>query len=90
MGVWVSFATAWRSLGVAPRTAVLTAVLPVVLVAAVGAALAAVVAVALSPAMPIGAVGRVEVNPGIEVLRVSAKTGEGMPAWYEWLEEHRP
>jgi hydrogenase nickel incorporation protein HypB len=27
------------------------------------------------------------VNPGIEVLRVSAETGEGMPCWYAWLRE---
>ena len=27
-----------------------------------------------------------EVNPDIEVLHVSAKTGEGLDAWYEWLE----
>ena len=26
-----------------------------------------------------------EVNPAIEVLEVSATTGEGMPLWYEWL-----
>lgn len=26
-----------------------------------------------------------EVNPEIEVLRVSAETGEGMAAWYQWL-----
>ncbi len=26
-----------------------------------------------------------EVNPHIEVLQVSATTGEGMSAWYEWL-----
>ena len=26
-----------------------------------------------------------QVNPDIEVLRVSAETGEGMPAWYAWL-----
>ncbi len=26
-----------------------------------------------------------EVNPKIEVLQVSATTGEGMSAWYEWL-----
>ncbi len=26
-----------------------------------------------------------EVNPGIEVLQVSAETGAGMPAWYAWL-----
>ena len=26
-----------------------------------------------------------QVNPGIQVFRVSAQTGEGMIAWYEWL-----
>ena len=26
-----------------------------------------------------------EVNPGIEVLRVSARTGEGMGAWEDWI-----
>ena len=25
------------------------------------------------------------VNPGIEILRVSASTGEGMDAWIDWL-----
>ncbi|MGQ0622971.1 MAG: hydrogenase nickel incorporation protein HypB [Panacagrimonas sp.] len=30
-----------------------------------------------------------EVNPRIEVLLVSAQTGEGMPAWYDWLERRR-
>ena len=29
-----------------------------------------------------------QVNPGIEVFRVSAETGEGMPAWYAWLRAH--
>jgi hydrogenase nickel incorporation protein HypB len=28
-----------------------------------------------------------QVNPGIEVLQVSAETGEGMPAWYAWLRD---
>ncbi len=28
-----------------------------------------------------------EVNPAIEVLQVSAVTGEGMPLWYEWLRQ---
>lgn len=27
----------------------------------------------------------VEVNPGITVLRLSARTGEGLDAWYAWL-----
>lgn len=27
-----------------------------------------------------------EVNPAIEVLQVSAETGAGMPAWYDWLQ----
>ena len=26
-----------------------------------------------------------EINPGVEVLRLSAETGEGMRGWYEWL-----
>ena len=26
-----------------------------------------------------------EVNPDMSVLRLSARTGEGMPSWYEWL-----
>ena len=29
------------------------------------------------------------VNPGIEVLRVSAQTGEGYPAWLAWLDRER-
>lgn len=28
------------------------------------------------------------VNPGIEILRVSARTGEGMDAWLAWLRAH--
>lgn len=30
-----------------------------------------------------------EVNPRIEVLQVSAQTGQGMPAWYDWLAARR-
>jgi len=30
------------------------------------------------------------VNPDIQVLQVSATTGEGMEAWYSWLMEARP
>lgn len=26
-----------------------------------------------------------QVNPGIEILAVSARTGEGLDAWYDWL-----
>jgi hydrogenase nickel incorporation protein HypB len=26
------------------------------------------------------------VNPGLEVIRVSARTGEGMQSWLNWLE----
>jgi hydrogenase nickel incorporation protein HypB len=26
-----------------------------------------------------------DIRPGVQVLRVSAETGAGMPAWYEWL-----
>ena len=29
-----------------------------------------------------------QVNPDIEVHRVSAETGEGMSAWYAWLRSH--
>ncbi|MDQ6780722.1 MAG: hydrogenase nickel incorporation protein HypB, partial [Candidatus Eremiobacteraeota bacterium] len=28
-----------------------------------------------------------QVNPDLEVLRVSAESGEGMPAWYAWLQD---
>ncbi len=28
------------------------------------------------------------VNPLIEILRLSARTGEGMPAWLDWLQAH--
>lgn len=35
-----------------------------------------------------------EVNPGIACLRVSSRSGEGLPAWYDWLRaalaEHAP
>ncbi len=27
------------------------------------------------------------INPGIEILRISAKTGEGMEAWVQWLRD---
>jgi hydrogenase nickel incorporation protein HypB len=30
-----------------------------------------------------------EVNPDIAVLQVSARTGEGLKAWYDWLKEQR-
>ena len=30
-----------------------------------------------------------KVNPNIEIIRCSATTGEGMQAWYQWLELHR-
>jgi hydrogenase nickel incorporation protein HypB len=30
-----------------------------------------------------------KVNPRIRVLRVSATTGEGMPAWYQWIKATR-
>lgn len=30
-----------------------------------------------------------EVNPRIEILQVSAQSGEGMQAWYEWLQQRR-
>jgi hydrogenase nickel incorporation protein HypB len=31
-----------------------------------------------------------EVNPAIEVLQVSAKTGAGMDGWIRWIVEHTP
>jgi hydrogenase nickel incorporation protein HypB len=31
-----------------------------------------------------------EVNPGIRVLQVSAQTGAGMDAWYDWLKQQVP
>ena len=27
------------------------------------------------------------INPGLDIIEVSAKTGEGMERWYGWLEE---
>jgi len=30
------------------------------------------------------------INPDIEVLTLSAETGEGMAAWYDWLRAHLP
>ncbi|MGB5366128.1 MAG: hypothetical protein WBN14_07655, partial [Polyangiales bacterium] len=30
------------------------------------------------------------VMPGAKMLKVSAKTGEGIDAWLHWLEERRP
>ena len=30
-----------------------------------------------------------QVNPDIEVIQLSAKSGEGMDVWYDWLENHR-
>ena len=30
-----------------------------------------------------------EVNPDIEILQVSARTGDGLSAWYEWLRRER-
>ena len=29
------------------------------------------------------------VNPRLEIFRISAKTGEGLEHWYEWLRQHR-
>ncbi|MCW5699574.1 MAG: hydrogenase nickel incorporation protein HypB [Rhodospirillales bacterium] len=29
------------------------------------------------------------VNPGITMLQVSALSGEGLPAWYDWIEQNR-
>lgn len=31
-----------------------------------------------------------QVNPEIEVLQVSAKSGQGLAAWYDWLRARRP
>ena len=31
-----------------------------------------------------------QANPEIEILQVSAETGEGMPAWYAWLRSRVP
>ncbi len=30
------------------------------------------------------------VNPALRVLHVSAETGQGMSAWYDWLRAHLP
>lgn len=30
-----------------------------------------------------------KINPRIEALRLSARSGEGMQAWYDWLRRHR-
>ena len=30
-----------------------------------------------------------QVNPGLEVLRVSATTGDGLDGWYGWLRARR-
>ncbi len=30
------------------------------------------------------------VNPAIEVIRTSARTGAGLPEWLDWIERHRP
>ena len=30
-----------------------------------------------------------QINPDIEILPVSAQTGEGMPAWYEWIAQRK-
>ena len=29
------------------------------------------------------------VNPGIDVLRLSAETGQGLPTWYDWIGRRR-
>lgn len=31
-----------------------------------------------------------QINPGLEFLEVSAQTGEGMEAWFDWLKSHVP
>jgi hydrogenase nickel incorporation protein HypB len=30
------------------------------------------------------------VNPRAQVLQISAQTGEGLAAWYHWIQQHRP
>jgi hydrogenase nickel incorporation protein HypB len=30
------------------------------------------------------------INPAITALQVSARSGEGLPTWYEWIRSHRP
>jgi hydrogenase nickel incorporation protein HypB len=30
------------------------------------------------------------VNPAIQVLRVSARSGEGLEGWYAWIQERMP
>jgi hydrogenase nickel incorporation protein HypB len=30
-----------------------------------------------------------QINPELEILLLSAETGEGMPAWYDWLSARR-
>lgn len=30
-----------------------------------------------------------QINPGLEILEVSVKTGEGMEGWYDWLREKK-
>lgn len=37
-----------------------------------------------------GALVARRVNPHLEVLRVSAKSGEGLEAWYDFLRRGRP
>jgi len=29
-------------------------------------------------------------NPGLQIFEVSCKTGEGIPAWIDWLKAHIP
>jgi hydrogenase nickel incorporation protein HypB len=30
-----------------------------------------------------------DVNPGVTILALSTRTGEGLPAWYGWLQNER-
>jgi hydrogenase nickel incorporation protein HypB len=30
-----------------------------------------------------------QINPGLEILEVSVKTGEGMEGWFEWIRRKR-
>jgi len=30
-----------------------------------------------------------QINPGLEIIEVSVKTGEGMEGWYDWLRKNK-
>ena len=42
------------------------------------------------PGAPVSNDALARVMPGANLLKVSAKTGEGIDAWLQWLEERRP